>query len=175
MSDAAIKRAIRQLAADPNAEAYSKPGEVVSVNASKRTCVVEPYDGSARIYNVRLQAIESPGGGIFPKPKKGSSVLVTFLSKNFAFVSLCSELDEVIIDAESVVFNGGQNKGLVKITDMVGTLNDLISRCNDLRSYLSSHTHPAPGGVTGIPTPPPTFAPLQPVQVNQFENPKVKH
>lgn len=177
MSDAAIKRAIRQLAKDPNGEIYSKPCEVVSVNSSKRTCVVQPFDGSAKIYNVRLQAGEELSKGVFFKPKKGSSVIVSFLSKNFAYVSLFSEIEELFIDIEKIVINQGENKGLVKIADMVSTFNDLITQVNQLQSYISAHVHTSniPGLPTSPPTPPPPFPPLTPVQVAQFENAKVKH
>lgn len=153
-------------------EVYNVPGEVVSVNSEARTCVVDPYNGSARIYNVRIQAIESGTVGVFPSPKIGSSVVVGFLSKNFAFVALASELEEIKIDVQSIVINGGENKGLVRISDMVASFNELITQVNQMRTYISTHSHPAHNSPPSLPQ---AYGPLQSKNISNFENPKVKH
>jgi hypothetical protein len=163
-----IKDLISKLAETGN-EIYSLPCEVVSVNTTKRTCTVKPSNGSPLIYKVRLQALEGGAVGVFAKPKAGSSVLVSFLSKNFAFVALTSEIDELLIDTPKTVFNGGQNGGLIKVSDMVATFNSIINDIASLRLYLASHTH---GGSTPNPPPPSN---LSPVNAAQFSNDKVKH
>jgi hypothetical protein len=91
-----IEEAIRALAGN-NDEIYSVVGKVTAVDKSKLTCTVEPIDGGAEIYGVRFAATLSDTNTFAPIPKQGSDVVVTFLNKNAAFVSLFGEVDKYII------------------------------------------------------------------------------
>ena len=62
-------------------EVYAKVCEVLEVNMQETTVDVKPIDGTAEIFDVRLQA-ESETGGLVIFPKVGSMVLVVFLNKN---------------------------------------------------------------------------------------------
>lgn len=66
-------------------EVYAKVCEVLDVNQDEKTVDVQPIDGTAPIFYVRLQA-ESETGGLVVFPKIGSLVLVVFLNKNNAAV-----------------------------------------------------------------------------------------
>lgn len=90
-------RDILKKAVDTGAEIYSVIGTVKSVDTSKRTCVVEPVDGSPEIFGVRYTATESDAVGFITNPADGAFVVVTFLDDNNAFVSLVTEFDTINI------------------------------------------------------------------------------
>ncbi len=128
MKDKNIRELIQELAGDLAAEYYGKPCEVLEIDEMARTCDVKPYDGTAIIYGVRLQAIEGSEKGVAIVPKKGSGVLVVFISKSRAFVALGEQLDKLIIDCDEVTFNGGDLGGWFKAPDMNVELNKLKAR-----------------------------------------------
>lgn len=74
-------------------EVYAKVCEVLEVNTQETTVDVKPIDGTAEIFDVRLQA-ESETGGLVLIPKVGSMVLVVFLNKNNAAVVNTSEIEK---------------------------------------------------------------------------------
>ena len=92
----AIKKAV-----ETGAEIYSVVGTIKSVDKSKRTCVVEPVDGSPEIFGVRYTATESDAVGFIANPANGAFVVVTFLDDNNAFVSLVTEIETFVINNDS--------------------------------------------------------------------------
>ena len=94
-----IKDILRQLLKD-NEEIYSVMGEAISVDNDARTCKVSPLDGSADIFNVRLQTKIASDIGLVLFPKQGSQVTVSFLSKELAFVSKTDEIESLKLDIE---------------------------------------------------------------------------
>lgn len=92
-----IAEAIEQLAKS-NHEIYSLVGTVESIDEGKRTCDVQPSNGDALIYGVRLQAEMDRSDGIVAIPKKGSYVIVTFLNKLTGYVALTSEIDHIHVE-----------------------------------------------------------------------------
>ena len=126
-------------------ELYSKVCTVSDVNESTRTCTCTPVDGTAVINDVRLQSSLSSSNGFVQIPKDGSKVIATFINKVQAFVSLCEEVDKIIIDtdlieinSDLVEFNGGTNDGMVKINDLVSRLNNLENDINTLKTAFST-------------------------------------
>jgi len=95
-----IRDAIKK-ATDTGAEIYSVIGTIQSVDKSKRTCVVEPVDGSPEIFGVRYTATESDTVGFIANPANGAFVVVTFLDDNNAFVSLVTEIDTIVMKNET--------------------------------------------------------------------------
>lgn len=145
--DKNIKELIQELAGDPAAEYYSKPCEVVEVDEVARTCDVQPYDGTAIIYGVRLQAIEGSKEGLVIVPKKGSGVLVVFISKYRAFVALNEQLEKILVDVDEFTINGGNFGGLYKAPQANTELNKLKTRLtaieNALKSFATTQTSAA--------------------------------
>ena len=88
-----LRKAI-QNASKGNDEIYSFVGEVLNIDTSKRTCDVRPLNGSADLFDVRLQAVEGNTGGWFLLPKKGSKIIVSFTSNVSAYAAAFSEIDE---------------------------------------------------------------------------------
>ena len=132
-----IKELIQELANDPAAEFYATACEVLEVDEQARTCDVKPFDGTAEIYGVRLQAIEGSEKGLVIVPTVGSGVLVCFISKSRAFVALGEQLDKILIDCDEVTFNGGDMGGIYDAPKTNIELNKLAS----VRGILQLHTH----------------------------------
>lgn len=98
MSD--IAKSIRQLSRDSDSTRYfSTPGTVQSVDLPNRTIIVEPVDGTALLYDVRLQAVEGGNTGYLVVPKVGSSVVVSFINKTTGYLAQVSEVDHYQVEA----------------------------------------------------------------------------
>lgn len=92
-----LRDIIQELIKD-NEELYSKVCTVLAVDKTKRVCKVSPIDGDAEIFNVRLQSNVTGEFGLVLFPVIDSAVTVTFLSKDFAFVSQTSTIEEIKLD-----------------------------------------------------------------------------
>ncbi|HUM50491.1 MAG TPA: hypothetical protein PK431_01710 [Chitinophagales bacterium] len=158
-------------------------GTVTEIDSDKGTIEVD-VDGLT-YYEVQLKSIVKNGvKGAKVVPAKDSVVIVERIGKsNELFVTMCSEVESILweiedmkyfVDKDGFVFNDGNNKGMVKITELVEKLNNLENKVNQLVTWSSTHTHPVPSlgtsgtavGVTGI---------LTTTQVSDIENENVKH
>lgn len=91
-------------------------GIVKAVNEDKLTCEVYEIESELIIYDVRLNSGLSDKKVVLI-PKIDSYVLMGLIGNNnqSRYIVSVSELDKVIIDAEtSIIINGGQNGGLCK-------------------------------------------------------------
>jgi len=175
-----IKELIQKLSRE-GLEIYSLPCKVTAIDEGARTCTVEPLNGDPEVFKVKLQADPDLEEGIAIIPAKDSTVIVSFLANNKAFVSLYSSIDKILIDTPEVIYNGGDNGGLINIEDLVAKLNNLENALNNHITAYNSHIHQAPQAPTGtIPTNPPqvpdssnTISPT--TQVSDLEDDKIKH
>ena len=111
------------------------------------------------------------------KPAVGSTVLAADLSggKMRDLVILMVE------QAETVIFNGGELGGLVKIEELTKKLNDLTGKVNALVDAFNSHTHIVNTTGTAAAQSGSAAAPTSPAQkaatFNQsdYEDPTIKH
>ena len=111
MSDKFRKRLIEMI--NDEIPVIITSGEVVSVNEDDLTAIVKELR-TGLDFLVKLNAGKTEKK-VIVIPKVGSFVLVGIIynSKQSRFIVSVSEVDKVIIDAEtSVVFNGGENGGL---------------------------------------------------------------
>jgi hypothetical protein len=134
-------------------ELYVIIGSVNSVDNNTRTCEVAPinYPGAV-MRNVRLTGSLLNQAGQYLKPKVGSLVLVSPINKYTGCVVMFSELDEIQVDCDETIYNGGENGGLVKIEPLIDKINQLETKYNDLVTIFNGHTHTAAGwAVGGIP------------------------
>jgi len=149
-------------------EFYSRLGIVKSVDEIEKTASVQVVNGDI-ITDVRLQQVAS-GEGLFLKPSIDSAVLIGWSDKTTAYISLYSQIDEI-------VFKNGTFGGLIKIDELTAKLNDLVSSVNSMYSEFKAHTH----NVTAIgsPTGPVIPVPLEPnatsFNSDDYENKKFKH
>ena len=169
MTTAQLIRAIAK-----NRNVTTKACSVLQVNQSERTCDCRPLNGDADILAVRLQTDPKASTGICAFPTVGSHVLVTFIIKNDAFVSLLSDVDsyEIVnggtsfkMDGSIITMNAGNNGGLINIVTLVKDLNNLINAFN-------SHVHVQLGAVA---TPVPNLIPVVPIVQGNIEDTNIKH
>jgi phage baseplate assembly protein gpV len=85
-------------------EIYSILCSVVEVDEGQRTIHAKPLNGSAEIFDVRLQTMLSGVIGIVNFPKVGSDVIVNFISKEVAYVALNSEIEKIQLNIGDMSF-----------------------------------------------------------------------
>lgn len=137
-------------------------GKVAEVHTSKWTCDVDPSDGGARHFDVRLKvAVNEQDKGAYSVPKVGSLVLVGMLDgqDNALFVIAVETIEEHVIHVDGggevrvkpngvITLNGEQYGGLVKVQEL---RNDVLLRVNTwltgIRNAIASGTiTPGDGG-----------------------------
>ena len=111
-------------------EVYAKVCKVLDVNTYDKTVDVKPIDGTAEIFNVRLQA-ESETGGLVVMPQLGSMVLVVFLNKNNAAVVATSQITnyeltiencELSLDATGFLLKKENETLKMLMADLIGAI-----------------------------------------------------
>lgn len=178
MSDNTIKSLLREITKDRTVEIYSVLCSVDSVDHSERTIDATPLNGDAQIFNVRLQSEINSNIGLCIFPVIGSVVIVTFMNKLTGFVSTFSEIDKILIDTTNeVIFDGGSNGGLVKVTELTNKINVLENDINTLKTLLSAWVPvPTDGGASLKATLSTYFSQtITPTIKTDIENDKIKH
>lgn len=163
MSGKSIKELLQDIVKDGQ-EIYSIICKVDSVDNSARTCDVTPLDGSAKIFDVKLQADEDQSTGWILFPKTDSNVIITFLNKDQAFVSLVTEIEEAHL-------NGSDNGGLIII-------QKLVDKLNVLENAFNSHIHTTTATVSATPVVgviAPTTSTVQTTKKSDLENSVILH
>lgn len=164
-------------------ELYSVQGSVSAVDEGNRTCTVTPTSGGADILNVRLEAdytvdTATDPKGFFVVPTVGSLVVVSFLSKEDAFISAWTGIDKVIATQVEWIFNDGVNGGLTKLQELTDRLNEYEALFTQLKTDFNTWVPvPSDGGTalkavlgTGFLT---NTVPSS--DKTDFENDKIKH
>ncbi len=109
-------------------------GKVVEINETDRTCDVQPLNGTAILYDVKLQADETLDKGLVIFPTQGSNVVVSFLNSQTGIVVQFSEIDkaELVIGGQRLFFDA---KG-VKLTKQNADLKEQLDKMFDLQSDI---------------------------------------
>lgn len=150
-------------------EIYSLVATVDSVDEGKMTVDVSPIDDKAPVLSVRMISGNSETPFLII-PKVGSKCVVTFLSRETAFVSLYSEI-------ESVKIRGDQFGGLIKIEELVNQLSVMGSRIDKLYEAFSDAVPVAQDGGAAFQTSAKLILATQ-IETEDFsdiENENVKH
>jgi len=137
----------RYISAFVGKERYYSDTAIVKSVQDDYTCTVQVTDG-ALLEGVRLQQTEGEEG-FFVVPAVNSTVIISYTDSTTAYISMFSEI-------ENIVFNGGDNGGLINITDLTAKLNGLVNEVRALKTALDGHTHidvTAGAGISGIPSP----------------------
>lgn len=150
-----VAAAIREIAKS-NDEVYSTVAQVTAVNETQRTCTVAPVDGTATVYNVRLQAAINGKEGFVAIPKTNSFVIITFLDRNTAYVGVMSELDKVLMYAPEVELGGPNGEALPLGESLNANLEELNANLRELVNALNQFTATQGAAAAG------TLAPLAP-------------
>lgn len=95
-------------------------------------------------------------------------------------VSLKINGENVELDAEKIIFNGGDNNGLVKIQELTDKINALVDAFNNHTHMLMSGTVAVSGSPTNQSNPAPIEVPAiiakaQKLNKTDYENDKIKH
>lgn len=186
-SSAEIRNSLIQLIREQVNMFYPLLCTVVSVDINNKSCEVEPINGDANILDVKILADADPG--MFMMPKVGSTVAVSMLDNDNAFVVMYSELEEILIEVGdqkieikdgSIVFNGGNFDGLVKVSPLVQKINKLENEINKLKQIFTTWAPvPNDGGLalkTEILLQNWNTTPITPItQKSDLENTVIKH
>jgi hypothetical protein len=155
-------------------EIYSIVCTVDSVDLGDRTCVCTPVNGGAELQDVRIQASIGSSVGFFIEPTVDSQVIVSFLSREIAYISLFSEIENVYLDFnDKVIFNGGSNGAMVKIGDLVSRLNLIENKVNSIITAYNSHQHVETGATTAT-TVTVVAGSLTTTSVGDIDNPEIE-
>ncbi len=109
---------------------YTQYGTAKDVDKEKRTCTLVP-SGDFAERPVRLQPLMDSKRGLVVIPVEGSQIAVTFTNKNTAIL-VASE------DIEEVIYQGGENGGLINIEPLTSKINTLESDLNNLKTAIAS-------------------------------------
>ncbi len=123
----AFQKLVRKVIAGE--EYYARVGKVLAVDEANATAEVEIV-GGAILDDVMLQKV-STAEGVLMLPKVGSIVAVDWIDSTTAYIAMWSEL-------ESVAVRGSEFGGLVKVEQLVSSLNALEQDVNDLKNLLGS-------------------------------------
>ena len=145
--------------------------KVLSADGEK--CCVD-IDGLV-VSDVQLRAVvNGEESGILITPKTGSYVTVADLSGDLTRIVVVgfSEVEKIEVNADDkIIFNGGQNKGLVKVEKMVNWMQKVYNDLQTLTVLLSSSPvvgNRAPLGIVFTQTTP------SPV-IDDFQNKDITH
>lgn len=179
-----IRQGIRDLSNAKGYEVYQ--GEVDSVDETQQTIDVKLND-DVIIPDVRLKVILNETKGFYVVPKKGSHVIIAQMDGGVEYCLLqASEIDKLmvkigdrtlVIDQDTHVFDGGNNKGMLIVDKSVERWNLIEQSINELKQILTAWIPVAQDGGTALKNAVSTWAgqQLQETQAAQVENDKVKH
>lgn len=103
------------------------------------TCTVQRLFDDMELEEVRLNCHSTENEGVVIVPETGSMVLITSIDGRCWFVSQCSKVEKITIDAnDKIIFNGGNNNGLVKIEELKRNLNSLKNYVEAMASAVST-------------------------------------
>ena len=146
-------------------EFYLKVGRASNVNAADNTFTFTPNDESSPIEECQLKSIVSNSGGSFVIiPNDNSFVVVAFTSPT---TGVCIMVES----AQTVIFNDGNNGGLINIEQLTTKLNELSTQINNFVTTFNANTHPSNGA-------PPSTPPASSVgnfDKNDYEDENVIH
>jgi hypothetical protein len=148
-----IREGIAELGKSDAYEIYT--GNVDSVDADTKTCKVLINDDLIQP-DVRLRMATEGDVGMWILPKKGSYCAIAKMDGGTDYCLIqCSEIDKLYVKIgdmsfemtkDGVVFNGGNNKGMVLTDKAVERWNKLEDDVNQLKRILSAWTPVAQDG-----------------------------
>lgn len=132
------------------------PVTVKSVDEDACTIDVVTAEGMD-IYEVKLRAVKTEKYGCITFPKKDTTVQICRIGNDDDFLMLhADEVEKIYWKIEGVtlevtkdgfVFNGGQNKGMVKMPQLVDRLNNIEDDINKIKQAFFGWTPvPQDGG-----------------------------
>ena len=163
-----LREIIQEIAREIIERDFGTPCKVLSYNSENNTIDAEPINGKADFLDVKLMS-ENKDGVLFV-PKEGSIVIVEQTSNDTAYVTMFGEVD-------SIKLMSGENKGLVKISELVQKINVIENDINNLKTAFNSWVAvPNDGGAALKLASTSWFSQqLTPTQIDDLENKKITH
>jgi hypothetical protein len=135
-------------------------GVVKSVNKTDNTCVVE--DDGVDIPGIRLGSVTG-AQGIVLYPKQKAFILCVKVEDTDEYSMLsASEYESIEITIDSLIINGGEFGGLVKVSPIVSWMQNVKTDLTTISTAMQG---------LGVPI---VLTTTQPIQ-SDFENSKIKH
>lgn len=162
-------------------------GSVVSVNEDERTCTVETVSAEASFEMPDVKLTGSNNDGMILIPQVDSTVLVATTDRSGAYILMTSDIDKCLViiddqnffefDSTSFRFNGGENEGLMKISQTVSKLNALENDLNTIKAAILGWAPVAGDGGTALKAALAAWYGqlFVPTTQAELENTKVKH
>lgn len=159
---------------------------VTTVNADY-TCDVQPINGEAELYDVKLRVTQNDTqSGVVAFPKKGTIALVLVANETDAYLLHAVEIERILIvqngfraevDADgNLIFNAGSNDGLVKLPVLQQEIAKLNTYLNTIKQTFSSWVPvPNDGGAALKTAMVSALASQQTADLSQAGNDKIKH
>ena len=119
-------------------------GTIAAVDENSKTCNID--DDGFMMYGIRLQSVTNAAAGILKVPKIGAQALAVKIEDGDGFMLLdCAEYSKII-------FNGGNNGGLINIQSLVNKINAIENDLNSLKTVFKSWTPVAQDGGSALKT-----------------------
>lgn len=132
-----IRKSIKELAGATDLRFETYAAIVTSVNGA--TCNAKRVLDDKIVERVRLNTNVQEEKGLIIVPKIGSDVLITNIDGGASFVSQYSEIEKIELNVDStIIINGGQNDGLVKIRELEKNLERIKTYLKALETALST-------------------------------------
>jgi hypothetical protein len=125
-------------------EYNSKQGEVIDIDLDNFTCEIKPFDGEANYLGVKLSAV--PNASNILIPVVGSIVIISFLDKDNAFVSMTSANEKTIV--RSIDEEGEIQASLITVVEQY--VDEMKSAIDDLKGATAASTYATPAGVSAV-------------------------
>lgn len=165
---------------------------VVSVDVENRMCAVQSVVDNNSTTIPRVNLSTEANDGFIKIPKVDSTILVMLSQTDREYyMIMCEDLQDIFItvnnhsinvnqlqvSATTTVFNGGNNKGLVKVSDLVDKLNKIEQQVNKINVALQGWTPVSSDGGAALKTFYNTLQPQDLIQtvIGDLENEKVTH
>jgi hypothetical protein len=151
-------------------------GTCESVNEQKLTCTIQPLNGGAKYYKVRLKLEVGFKTGVYSIPEKGSLVLAAQLGNQNNVMVIAVEKPESVVIAGQLVKLNGDDFTLLKGAETLQELNKLKALVEGIRVALTgSPIIPLDGGLTYKTAITAAIASLPSPSFIDLENKTVKH
>lgn len=114
---------------------YSQHGTAKDVDKKARTCTFVPAGDDAERLNIRFQSLIASNRGLAIIPVEGSAITVSFVNKSTGVVIATEDIDEI-------VYQGGENGGLVNVDPLSTSINNIETKVNAILVWAATQTPP---------------------------------
>lgn len=135
-----IRNRLKQMASELGPK-VSLLGTVKSVNETEQTCVIYDDDLEIDFEEVRLRPVLDGTVSLKMVPKVNAWALAIRIEDEGEFMLIAAgEYDKVILNCENIVFNGGENGGLVNWPAVKTELDKTNALLNAIKNSLTGWT-----------------------------------